>query len=148
MLLCPRLLRRSGVISELAATLESEISPTDLRLRTLYAEKKPGTHIYTKREEYYVQFARLFERLAAFDTKAARREYLRWDGDGKFFVALRVWVLANRNIVTPAEVGLALRRLNRDTFWDPYLARELLWATRARWAALSQRDRQAIESKF
>jgi hypothetical protein len=54
---------------ELGDALESEISQVNLRLPTLYPEDKPGEHVYTESEEYYVQFARLFERLAAFDAK-------------------------------------------------------------------------------
>jgi len=159
----PKLIERTAVIPdaalaavlegiranlELGAALETEISQVNLRLPTLYPEDKPGEHHYTESEEYYVSFARLFERLAAFDQAAARREYLRWDGVGRFFVALRIWALANPNIVTAAEVGHALRELDGDTFWDSDHARELLWAIRARWSALSQRDRRVVESRI
>ena len=133
---------------ELGAALETEISQVSLRLPTLYPENKPGVHHYTDSEEYYVNFARLFERLASFDPASARREYLQWEAIGQFFVALRIWALANPNIVTAAEVGYALRRLDRNTFWSSHHARELLWAARARWSSLSQRDRRAIESKI
>ena len=133
---------------ELGAELEKEISQINLGLPTLYPENKPGEHVYNESEEYYVNFARLFERLAAFDPKAARREYLRWDGANRFFTALRIWALANANIVTAAEVGIALRDLDRGTFWDSDYARELLWTVRERWSALSQRDRRALESKI
>jgi SIR2-like protein len=133
---------------ELGSALETEVSQVNLRLPTLYPEDRPGEHHYTESEEYYVSFARLFERLATFDPAAARREYSRWDGPGRFFIALRIWALAKHDIVTAAEVGKALRELDRETFWDPDQARELLWTLRARWSGLSQRDRRAVESKI
>jgi SIR2-like domain len=133
---------------ELGTALETEISQVSLRLPTLYPENKPGVHHYSDSEEYYVSFARLFERLATFDPASARREYLYWEATGRFFVALRIWALANPNIVTAAEVGHALRRLDRNTFWSSDHARELLWAVRTRWSTLSQRDRRSIESKI
>jgi hypothetical protein len=133
---------------ELGVSLEAEISQVHLRLPTLYPENKPGQHIYNESEEYYVKFARLFERLAKFNPKAARREYLRWDGAGRFFIVLRIWGLANPKVVAAAEAGRALRKLDRETFWKSDYARELLWAVRARWSTLSQRDRRAIESKI
>jgi hypothetical protein len=133
---------------ELGCELEGEISHVSLRLPTLYPESKFGEHIYSDGEEYYILFARLFERLAAVDAPAARNEYQRWNGTGRFFVALRIWALANRKIVTAAEAGDSLVRLERDTFWDSSYARELLWAIKARWCELSKRHRRAIERKI
>jgi hypothetical protein len=133
---------------QLGAVLESEISDIRPRLPTLYPEDKPGDRYHNKRAEYYVTFADLYRRLIVFDAAAARREYQFWNGSPPFFTALSVWALAYPSIVTPKEVGCALRKLDRETFWSPYHARELLWAIRARWPTLSLRDRQAVESKF
>ncbi len=133
---------------EVGAILETEIHQISLPLPTLHPEDKPGEHHYTESEEYYVIFAQLFRRLAAFDCAAARREYQRWDSEARFFVPLRIWALANSEIVTAAEAGQALRALDRDTFWDSGYARELLWSIRARWSSLSQRDRRALEAKI
>jgi hypothetical protein len=132
----------------LGAALETEISQVNLRLPTLYPEDKPGEHLYSKSQEYFLTFVRLFERLSSFNQLAARREYLRWEGIERFFVALRIWALAKPSIVTTAEAGRAFRQLDRDTFWDPDHARELLWALRARWSNLSKRDRHVVEAKI
>ena len=133
---------------ELGATLEAEISHVSQRLATLHPEDKAGEHHRTDSEEYYVAFAQLFERLAAFDSGAARREYRRWESPTRFFVPLRIWALTNPKIATATETGRALRTLSRDTFWDTAHARELLWSIRARWSSLSQRDRRALEAKI
>jgi hypothetical protein len=133
---------------ELGAILEAEISQVSERLPTLYPEDKPGEHHHTDSEEYYVTFAQLFRRLAAFDSGAARREYQHWDSPARFFVPLRIWALADSRIVTAAEAGRALRALDRDRFWHHDHARELLWTIRARWPSLSPRDRRALEARI
>lgn len=133
---------------ERGGILEEEITKVNLRLPTLHPEHKPGEHHYSDTEEYYVSFAQLFRRLAAFDPTAARREFRMWDSKVRFFVPLRIWALADPSISTAAEVGRALRALDRDTFWNSNYSRELLWTLRARWSALSERDRRALEARL
>jgi hypothetical protein len=127
--------------------LEEETTKTTLRLPTLHPQHKPGVHHYSDSEEYYHAFAQLFRRLAAFDPAGACRECRMWDSHVRFFVPLRIWALADPNLFTAAETGRALRALDRDTFWNSSQSRELLWTIRARWTALSMRDRRALEVK-
>jgi hypothetical protein len=56
--------------------------------------------------------------------------------------------LADAHISTATEAGRALRALDRDAFWNPSHSRELLWTIRARWSALSERDRRTLETKI
>jgi hypothetical protein len=131
----------------LGAILEGEIGKTFLRLPTLYPEEKQGERHNLDDDAYYLHFARLFQRLSETDPPAARREYIHWDGPCRFFLPLRLWAIANRNIVSATDAGRELLRLSRDAFWDPDHSRELLWAIRARWSSLAARDRLAIEAK-
>jgi hypothetical protein len=133
---------------QLAATLEAEIGKVFLRLPTLYPEDKAGEHHNPDDEAYYMTFARLFMRLSQFNPRAARREYLHWDSVCRFFKALRLWAIANPEIVPAMEAGDKLRGLDRKVFWDRDHSRELLWAIRARWPSLPLRDRLAIEAKI
>ena len=133
---------------ERGGMLEAEISQIGLRLPTLYPEHKSGEHYYSDSEEYYLTFAKLFRRLATFDPVAAHREFRSWNSEVHYFVPLRIWALADPNIASAAEAGRALRALERDTFWSSDHGRELLWTLRARWAALSDRDRGTLESKI
>lgn len=128
--------------------LEEEVSRIALRLPTLYPERKQGVHHYSESEDYYFTFSRLFLRLAAFNPTAALREYRTWESPFRFFVPLRIWALADSKLFKAADVGRAVRALDRDTFWNPKYGRELLWTLRARWAGLSMRDRLAIETKI
>lgn len=128
--------------------LEVEISQLSSRLPTLYPERKPGAHHYSDSEEYYFIFAKLFRRLASFDSAAAAREFRMWSSSVRFFVPLRIWAMADPNISSTTEVGRALRALDRDSFWNPNYSRELLWTLRARWRVLSERDRRALEAKI
>ena len=63
----------------------------------------------------------------------------------RFFVPLRIWALADPNIASAAEVGRALRALDRETFWNSDRGRELLWTIRARWSELSEEDRSRLK---
>jgi hypothetical protein len=133
---------------ELGAALETEIGHYPGRLPTLHPENKPGEHHNSDDENFYVTFANLFQRLAAFDPAAAQREYRHWDRTNRFFIPLRIWAQGNAALVPPAEVGRTLRELSRGAFWDMNYSRELLWTLKARWKHLSTRDRLALERRI
>jgi hypothetical protein len=133
---------------ELGAALENEVSHYHSRLPTLYPEDKPGQHHYSDAESYFFAFARLFKRLVAFDAAAAAREFRSWDDTIRFFVPLRLFAFADARLATPVEVGNGFRTMSRESFCSLDHTRELLWALRARWTGLSNRDRQAIERKI
>lgn len=133
---------------ELGAALENEISRYHSRLPTLYPEDKPGENYHSDAGSYFFAFVQLFKRLAALNAGAAARELRSWDDTIRFFVPLRLFAFADARVARPSEVGEWIRAMSRESFWDSDYARELLWALRARWADLSNRDRQAIEKKI
>jgi hypothetical protein len=130
---------------ERGAELEKEASLYHSRLPTLYPEEKEGEHHYLEAESYFFTFAELFKRLVVVDAEAAAREFHYWDDTVRFFVPLRLFAFADVRVTASAEVGRGIRAIPRDSFWSSDHARELLWALRARWADLSERDRLAIE---
>lgn len=133
---------------EHGAALENEISSCHRPLPPLHPDEKEGQHFRSDDEKYFFVFTELFKRLIAVDAKAARREFERWDETVRFFVPPRLFAFADARVTTPAEVGRALRAMSRESFWNPHLARDLLWMLRARWADLSNRDRLASEKKI
>jgi hypothetical protein len=133
---------------ELGAALEAECTSFGGSLPTLWPEDKPGEHHNSDSEEYYVNFAHLFRRLADLDPEAAHREFDSWNPRVRFFLPLRIWVLADRKISTGKEVGRILSTLTLDEFWDSSHSRELLWTLRARWNDLSGRHRSALENRI
>jgi hypothetical protein len=141
----PAVLAATRANLEHGAALETEVARFHSRLPTLYPEDKDGEHHYSDAESYFFAFAGLFKRLVFVDAEAAAREFHRWDETVRFFVPLRLFAFADARVTAPAEVGRGIRAMLRDSFWDSEHARELLWAIRARWADLSERDRLAIE---
>lgn len=133
---------------ELGAALEAECTSSGGRLPTLWPEDKLGEHHNSDSEEYYINFAHLFRRLAEFDPEAAHREFDAWNPRVRFFLPLRIWVLADRKISTGKEVGRILSTLPLKEFWNSSHSRELLRTLRARWNDLSARHRVALENRI
>ncbi len=133
---------------ELGAALENECGIERERLPTLHPENKPGTHYDSDREVYYLTFAALFRRLINLDKAAARAERNCWKMHIGFFQALSIWTLADCEFTSAEEAAKALDLLDREAFWKFGFAREVLWAIRAQWPAMSLKSKRNLEARI
>jgi len=129
---------------EYGAALENELACRFLRLPTLYPEITGVVH-HSDVDLYFLTFGELFKRLAVFDAVAAATEFRKWDMSVRFFVPLSLLALADSRLVSATEFARTIRAMSQISFWSSGHSRELLWALRARWADLSDRDRQKVE---
>ena len=95
-----------------------------------------------------LSYAKLFERLAGFDLKAAQKEMSKWnDQDEHVFARFRIWSAGLPDLVPNERVGPLLSRLNVRAFWDSHHQRDLLLVLRSRWNTLSLDARLDLEKR-
>ena len=102
-----------------------------------------------RKAEHFVRFASLFDQLANHDEKAARQEIEQWDSaDPWLFAKLFLYAASRPDLVVPALFARRLAEMPNETFWESGHQRELLFALRAQWPALSHAQQRRIERRI
>ena len=97
----------------------------------------------------FLSYVRLFKTLIAKDPEAARQEYLAWRIDDEtLFARLRIWACVEPRIVSAAEAGRLIRRLNDRIFWDTGHQRDLLLVLAKRWSDFSPAVQKQLGRKL
>ncbi len=93
-----------------------------------------------------LSYARLFERLAGFDLKAAQKEMSKWnEQDEHVFARFRIWSVGLPNLIPNEQAGLILNRLSVRVFWNVHHQKDLLFVVRRRWNTLPLDARLDLE---
>ena len=95
-----------------------------------------------------LSYARLFERLAGFDLKAAQKEMSKWnEQDEHVFARFRIWSVGLPNLIPNEQAGLILNRLSARVFWNVCHQRDLMLVLRRRWNTLPLDARLELEKR-
>ena len=95
-----------------------------------------------------LSYARLFERFAGFDLKAAQKEMSKWnEQDEHVFARFRIWSMGFPNLIPNEQSGLILNRLTVRVFWNVRHQRDLLFVLRSRWNTLPLDARLELEKR-
>lgn len=141
-----KLVRRSLIR---AAELLNEIDTVWWQLPTLHPSEGPGEQFHGRKEQYFLWFVALFQKLISIDRSAARSEMNLWDrNDPYFFGKLTIFALMDPHLASGSEAARVLGAMGDRVFFDSYNRRELLFTLRARWGDLTVRERRAIERKI
>ena len=82
-------------------------------------------------------YAKLFERLAKLDLKAAQKEMSKWnEGDEHIFARFRIWSAGLPNLIPNEQVGPILSSLSVRVLWNDRHQRDLLLVLHSRWNTL------------
>ncbi|MBY3217783.1 hypothetical protein HFO21_26085 [Rhizobium laguerreae] len=96
-----------------------------------------------------VRFTHLMEALEASDQDAARKEVSAWQThDGLVFERLRIWAAGRPCLTTIEDAEHVFTTMDDRTFWGVEHERDLLFAIRDRWAAMSAESRNYIEARI
>lgn len=144
------LLRRN---IEEASELESEINPYALsHLPPIESDPNlPGES--SDRDfginPHVLKFAALFKRLAAFDSRAAVREFTAWRlDDDPIFARLRIWAAGLPGLLDAKTAGQALTSASDRVFWGSRDQRDLLLVLVKRWNELLPTARNVLERRL
>lgn len=108
-----------------------------------------GERYLSDSDSYLINFVRLFDRLVAENTDAARREALSWISfDKYFFDKLRIHSWSKTNLFSGSEVSQGILHLSDASFWNPYHRRELLRTLGHRWNEFAVSDQVGIEQRI
>lgn len=138
---------------EYAVTLEGEIGGYGLHALSPI-EPDPDlegeTHSRTFGESgYFLFYVDLLRGLIEENAIAARQEYLAWPADDEtVFARLRIWAAGEPRLLSGAEAGRLLCRLDDKVFWDNYHQRDLLLVLARRWNDFSAAAKQRIERRL
>lgn len=123
--------------------------PISWRTASLHPDEHPGRRTFRDGSSFFIHFAQLFDRLAAGDPSAARREADHWPVEEDFFFnKLRVWAWRRPDLYPAGEAAQGLLALSDHEFWDGGFDRELLWTLRARWSDFDRAQREALETRI
>ena len=94
-------------------------------------------------------YAKLFERLAKSDIKAAQKEMSKWnEGDEHIFARFRIWSAGLPNLIPNEQVGPILSSLSVRVLWNARHQRDLLLVLRRRWKTLPPDARLDLERRI
>lgn len=133
--------RMAGMLDESTVLYWSipTLHPTGERGEARHHGRKAG-HI--------IRFARLFDRLAAIDPEKAIAELSAWPRDeNRYFSKLFLYAASKADLVPPLVFAERILSMPAETFWTSEHQREMLFALRARWMELGERDRDKIVSR-
>lgn len=100
-------------------------------------------------KSHFLKFRDLFAALVAHDAVAARREIGGWDVDDPvFFAKLYLYAATQPELIGAADFAHRILAMPDATWWSENLTREMLFALRAQWTGMQQRDRVAIEQRI
>jgi hypothetical protein len=134
---------------EMAAML-SECTTSLWRTPTLHPTGERGESLDPGRKSgLFVRFKALFQALVAKDQAAARREVAAWNSSEPiFFAKLFLFAAWVPGLLDAHFIAARILALPSEVFWEPYAARELLFALRAQWAEFSPRERRKLEMRI
>lgn len=120
------------------------------RTPTLFPTGEPSEHLGSGRKTgHFLRFKKMFDALVTHDLAWAREEADSWDSnDPVFFAKLFLYAATLPTLFEANVVGVRILAMSGETFWDPELTRELLYALRHNWAAFSPRIRRRIERRI
>jgi hypothetical protein len=133
-----------------AAALHQDCDLLFDRTPTLYPEpNRPGEPHYLEDGQYFLWFARLFEKLREHAPHLARAEMCAWPRyEHNYFDKLRLWASSKPDLATADELVDWLLSLPQESFWQSERRRELLWLLRSRWTALTDEQRHGLERRI
>ncbi|MCJ8519294.1 hypothetical protein ABID21_002493 [Pseudorhizobium tarimense] len=107
---------------------------------------------YVPREgpaELFLWATQLFKRLAETEPSIALAEAAKWPPvDRFFFDKFRLFAWKIDSLFNPEAIVEGVLALQEESFWDPYLERDLLHLLRAKWPHFSSDQRHAIEDRL
>lgn len=96
-----------------------------------------------------IRFTKLMEALEASDQNAARKEVRTWETyEGLVFERLRIWAAGRAGLTSVEDAEHIFTTMSDQTFWGFQHERDLLFAIRDRWEAMSAKARSAIETRI
>ncbi len=96
-----------------------------------------------------IRFTSLMQRLEASDQNAAVSEVNSWATyDGIVFERLRIWAAGRAGLTPIEDAEHVFTAMSDRTFWGFQHERDLLFAIRDRWPAMSAKARSSIETRI
>ncbi|MGF0537295.1 SIR2 family protein [Agrobacterium sp. ES01] len=99
--------------------------------------------------ELFLWATKLFSQLAKSAPQIALAEAAKWPPDDRFFFdKFRLFAWRIDTLFDPDHIAEGILTFRVDSFWDPYLQRDLLHLLRAKWGSFSALQRKSIEDRL
>ncbi|KHS82415.1 SIR2 family protein [Pectobacterium carotovorum] len=99
--------------------------------------------------EILILFVKLYDRLAVLNPALANAHAMTWNrSDNYFFCKLKLYALSKTEVFTAATVVNELILLQQEAFWNPDIARELLFLIEDRWPEFSDSDKERLAERI
>ena len=121
-----------------------------IRIPTFYPDREIDIGaIYPIESKYVGAFIKLFDRLVKINPELAKSYALAWpENDKYFFHKIRLYFFNNSKIFEANEVASILLGFDDESFWDNFIARQLLYLLVYRWKEFSEENRIGLADRL